>query len=109
MSAHAQTLTKKDSLRILRDTAEMYILSTYHLYVLGEEKLNKRDSSLKNAHLYYQALEAFHYPASDNPGRPVYPIFFRPDSSIGFSLGKENLAYYRYNGRNVRLFKTLRP
>lgn len=109
MSAHAQTLTKKDSLRILRDTAEMYMLSTYHLYVLGEEKLNKRDSSLKNAHLYYQALEAFHYPASDNPGRPVYPIFFRPDSSIGFSLGKENLAYYRYNGRNARLFKTLRP
>lgn len=102
-------MTRKDSLRILKDTTEFYILENYNLFVLGEQKLNKADTTLKDLHLYYQGIQQYNFPVTDNPGRPIYPIFFQPDSSTGFNLGKENSQYYLFNGRNARFYRTLRP
>lgn len=102
-------MTRKDSLRILRDTTEFYTLRNYNLFVLGEQKLQKADTTLKNLHQYYQGQRQYNFLVSDNPGRPIYPIFFNPDSNSGFQLGKENASYYYFNGRNAQFYKTLRP
>lgn len=105
----AQQMTRKDSLRILKDTTVFYTLDNYKLFTLGEQSLHKADTTLKDLHLYYQGLRQYNFLVSDNPGRPIYPILFQPDSLSGFQLGKENSQYYLYNGRNVKFYKTLRP
>lgn|GEM_PF-1023079 len=104
-----QKLTRADSLRILRDTTECYTLDNFRLFVLAEQKLHKSDTSLRDLHLWHPALQYYKYPVTDNPGRPVYPMIFTPDTVSGFNLGRNYFSFYEFNGRNARLYRTLRP
>jgi len=109
VAAPKQKLTRADSLRLLRDTTECYTLDNYRLFVLAQQRLIRKDSTLRDLHLWHPALQYYKYPVTDNPGRPVYPMIFQPDTLSGFNLGKPHFAFYEFNGRNARYYRTLRP
>lgn len=110
LSAQTQTRqSKRDSLRALRDTLNVYYFNKRALLEDGLFQKEKTDTSLRNFHVFNPVTARFGMIFTDNLGRPPQPAFFEADSSRGFTLRPSIAEYYLYRGGERRYFKTLRP
>lgn len=109
--AQAQTRqAKRDSLRALRDTLNVYYLNKQALLEDGLfAKERTYDSSLRYFHVINPVTARYGMIFTDNLGRPPQPAFFEPDSSRGFTLRQSFAEFYLFRGGERRYYKTLRP
>jgi len=100
---------KRDSLRALRDTLNIYFLNRRALMEDGLFVKDKADTSLRNFQIYNPATARYGNILTDNLGRPVQPAFYEVDSTRGFNLRPSIAEFYLFRGGERRYFKTLRP
>lgn len=100
---------KRDSLRALRDTLNIYYLNKRSLLEDGLFVRDKKDTSLRNFHVYNPVTAKYGMIFTDNIGRPPQPAFFEADSSRGFTLRPSFADQYLFRGGERLYYRTLRP
>jgi hypothetical protein len=100
---------RRDSVRQLRDTLNLYYLHNKALYQLATREKILADTSLNYFQMYQPATRTDYFPTADNLGKVPQPIFFKPDSTIGFKSGMEGYRLYTFNKHNIRYLLTRRP
>ncbi len=107
--AQAQTRqAKRDSLRALRDTLNVYFLNKQALLEDGlftKEKSN--DSTLRYFHIINPVTARYGMLFTDNLGRPPQPAYFEPDSLRGFTLRPSVAGFYPVSRRRTVVLQNL--
>ncbi|MFL5729623.1 MAG: putative porin [Cytophagaceae bacterium] len=102
--------------QILDDSTKLVYGPHSTSYVLEEDIMNNSgrthsaDTSIDNVHNYTRIFQG-HEPYQDlgNLGTPASPIFYRPPSQIGKTLGYNGFNPYAYNPQRIRYFDTKSP
>lgn len=100
---------KRDSLRALRDTLNVYFWNRQALMDDGLFVKQRRDTSLKDFQVYNPITKKYGAILTDNFGRPNQPAYFEPDSLRGFYLRSSFAEQYLYRGGERAYYRTLRP
>lgn len=100
---------KRDSLRALRDTLNVYFWNRRALMDDGLFVKEKKDTSLRKFHVYNPVTARYGNILTDNLGRPNQPAFFDVDSTRGFSLRPSIAEQYLFRGGERNYYRTLRP
>jgi hypothetical protein len=98
----------RDSLRLLRDTMNVYTLNRTVWLWDGLFRRNPVDTGLNQAHVYNPVTQKFNSILSDNLGRPFQPAIFEPDTLRGFSTGRAGSSFYFYRGGEQPYYRTKR-
>ncbi|MCG9911492.1 MAG: putative porin [Flavobacteriales bacterium] len=107
--AEAQVFaSRKDSLKALRDTMNVYYYNPKILCEDGEFVKEKTDTSLHELHNYNPVTRQFGMMLTDNLGRPYQPAFYETDTLRGFSTGRNQMGYYHYRGGEQPFYRTKR-
>lgn len=101
--------TKRDSLRALRDTMNIYAYNRQALLEDGIFIAQHIDTSMHFFQINNPITRKYGMILTDNFGRPFQPAFFEPDSSRGFTLGPSIAQGYLYRGGERPYYKTKRP
>lgn len=110
LAVQAQTkISRRDSMRILRDTMNVYIFNRQALMDDGLFVKDRLDTTLRNFHVYNPVTAKYGAILTDNLGRPNQPAFFEVDSTRGFTLRPSFAEQYLFRGGERRYYRTKRP
>jgi len=99
----------KDSLQLLRDTLHVWYWNELNYQVMGFKELYQKDSLDSKLHYLFTATKEWNYPSDDVPGRSPSPLWFRLDSTQGFSWGFKLPPYLIQKSDNLIHYRTRRP
>lgn len=103
-----KNMSRRDSLRILRDTLNVYTLIRTAWLLDGVFLKAHTDTGLRDLHVFNPVIRRFSAYLSDNLGRPHQPAVFEADTLRGFSTGREGSAFFHYRGGEQPYYRTKR-
>lgn len=105
----AKREARRDSLKALRDTLNVYYLQNQQLETKGEISKNLKDTTLNDFQIFSPSTRLNNFPSADNTGRIPQPLIFRTDSTSGFRTGLDVYNLFAWNHDNARFYRTKRP
>lgn len=109
ISNYAQ-LSKRDSLKILRDTMKVYYLDLEYFDHNALTSYNYEDTGVTNLRFFDPSVRTYTVNASlGNLGSANQPLIFRPWKYAGFDAGYHSFDPYMFDRWNTRYYLTARP
>lgn len=105
----AKREARRDSLKALRDTLNVYYLQNQQLENKGEISRTLKDTTLNDFQMYSPSTRLYHFPSADNTGRIPQPVVFRTDTLNEFRTGLDGYSLYAWHLDNARFYRTKRP
>lgn len=103
-------MSKRDSLKILRDTAKIYFLDVNHFSETAITKYHYEDTGITNFRFHDpNIIHQVNYSNLGNLGTVFQPILFKPIQHPGFQYGQFSLENYLFTPTNTNFYLTLRP
>lgn len=103
-------MTKKDSLRILRDTMKIYYLDLEHFDQTALTSYNYEDTGITHTRFFDPSLQNYVVNASlGNLFTANNPMIFRPNKYAGFDAGYHSYDAYLFDRWNTKFHLTARP
>lgn len=98
-----------DSLKAQRDTLSVRLWRADTYLLRGYPELVLKDSTDSCLPYLFTSVPHLSYPAEDNSGRAPVPLWYQPDSVLGFRWGFVVPYYFITHPENFTYFATRRP
>lgn len=107
--AHSQN-SKRDSLRLLRDTTHIYYVDNQFFDQYAIIRYNFVDTTMELFRFFDPSVKQNVINSSlGNLGTAQNPVYFLPWTKPGFDLGMHSFDIYDFNDDNTKYYMTLRP
>lgn len=102
--------SRRDSLKILRDTARVNVVNWAHFHETGKIQYDTTDESFYRLRFFDPAIQQnLINPSLGNLGTAIQPAVFSSPFQEGFQLGMRSFDAYAFTFSNTPYYLTLRP